>query len=224
METLAAIGGRQPLGEAAAHVHVLRLEVDTEVELFDGEGRRCRARLTGDDEAELLEELPRVRRTGPTLILGLAKPPATELSIRLATELGARALHFVFAKHSVPRSVGNKWLRFERIAREASRQSERTFVPRLMPPAPLRDVLARRSEHARGMYAWARGGALPERAHTDDWIAIGPEGGWSEEERQTFENASFEPISLGANVLRVPTAVAASLAVHGHLAARPDAK
>lgn len=43
-------------------------------------------------------------------------------------------------------------------------------------------------------------------------IAIGPEGGWITREVETFISRGFTPVSLGAPVLRVETAVAAALA------------
>jgi len=42
-------------------------------------------------------------------------------------------------------------------------------------------------------------------------LAIGPEGGWIEREIETFVARGFAPVSLGAPILRVETAVAAAL-------------
>jgi RsmE family RNA methyltransferase len=42
-------------------------------------------------------------------------------------------------------------------------------------------------------------------------LAIGPEGGWIEREVETFVARGFTPVSLGAPILRVETAVAAAL-------------
>jgi RsmE family RNA methyltransferase len=42
-------------------------------------------------------------------------------------------------------------------------------------------------------------------------LAIGPEGGWIQREVDTFVARTFHPVSLGAAILRVETAVAALL-------------
>ena len=42
-------------------------------------------------------------------------------------------------------------------------------------------------------------------------LAIGPEGGWIAREVETFVARGFTPVSLGAPILRVETAVAAAL-------------
>ena len=42
-------------------------------------------------------------------------------------------------------------------------------------------------------------------------LAIGPEGGWIERELETFVARGWAPVSLGAPILRVETAVAAAL-------------
>jgi 16S rRNA (uracil1498-N3)-methyltransferase len=54
-------------------------------------------------------------------------------------------------------------------------------------------------------------------------IAVGPEGGMEETERQLFGDAKFRAVSLGANVLRFETAAVAALAiVRARLAASPE--
>ncbi len=55
--------------------------------------------------------------------------------------------------------------------------------------------------------------APEDRASAELWMAIGPEGGFSESEFQALKRGGFKALSLGEGVLRVETAVAASLAV-----------
>jgi 16S rRNA (uracil1498-N3)-methyltransferase len=43
-------------------------------------------------------------------------------------------------------------------------------------------------------------------------LAIGPEGGWTEEEFVIAASGGFEEASLGANILRTETAVMAAIA------------
>jgi len=48
---------------------------------------------------------------------------------------------------------------------------------------------------------------------TDLVLAIGPEGGWTNDELQLFKQANWIPVSLGPNILRAETAAIAALAV-----------
>jgi 16S rRNA (uracil1498-N3)-methyltransferase len=50
-------------------------------------------------------------------------------------------------------------------------------------------------------------------------LAIGPEGGWTDEEIVAARSAGFAEASLGENILRTETAVLASLAVLRFVAA-----
>jgi RsmE family RNA methyltransferase len=53
---------------------------------------------------------------------------------------------------------------------------------------------------------------LPARGDTPVTLAIGPEGGFIEEEIGSLQRAGFTAVSIGARILRVETAVAALLA------------
>lgn len=54
---------------------------------------------------------------------------------------------------------------------------------------------------------------LQANANSRIAVAIGPEGGWMEEEVRAFENYGFIPSSLGTRILRTDTAVIAALAL-----------
>jgi 16S rRNA (uracil1498-N3)-methyltransferase len=56
---------------------------------------------------------------------------------------------------------------------------------------------------------------LPETRTVTDRVALllGPEGGWTEEERKSAQAAEWRSCSLGGTVLRAETAAAAGIAV-----------
>jgi 16S rRNA (uracil1498-N3)-methyltransferase len=56
---------------------------------------------------------------------------------------------------------------------------------------------------------------LPESRQASDTVAllVGPEGGWTAEERDAFRGAGWTPVSLGGLILRAETAALAALAV-----------
>ena len=55
------------------------------------------------------------------------------------------------------------------------------------------------------------GGHPRESTHAAT-LAIGPEGGWTDEEFEMAETGGFEEASMGSNILRTETAVMAALA------------
>jgi 16S rRNA (uracil1498-N3)-methyltransferase len=107
--------------------------------------------------------------------------------------------------------------RWRRIAQEASEQSRRLRPPSIDAPARLPDALADTAEHR--IWLDERPGApamlqaFPLGTGGTVSLAVGPEGGWSDAEREQFRAASWSGTSLGPSVLRSETAVCAALAV-----------
>jgi 16S rRNA (uracil1498-N3)-methyltransferase len=109
--------------------------------------------------------------------------------------------------------------RWERIALEASQQARRAQLPciepavRLVPAlqvnATVRLLLDENPD------ALPILDALPPERRATDTIALltGPEGGWTDEEREQATTAKWLPCSLGHTVLRAETAAIAALAV-----------
>lgn len=208
--------------ESAQHRKVLRLREGDAIELFDGRGGRAKAVLEGEDAVRVIEWLPR-RAALPRveLILCLPKLADLENSVRMATELGATAIHLAMSDHSVvklsDRKGAQKIERLRKIALEASRQSERDELPELYEPAPLHEVLAKIDPSLHRFIALERSNADPlEKATEGAALLIGPEGGFSEAEAEAALAAGWKSLSLGPTILRVSTAVAAAIA---HLAA-----
>jgi 16S rRNA (uracil1498-N3)-methyltransferase len=211
------------------HARVLRLQVGDEVVLFDGSGGEAEGRVSHVDEAQIRCSLAaRTRRAidRPAIVLCQCLPKGAKLDeiVRACTEIGAIGIHFAISARSVPKlddaRASKKIERLSRIAREASRQSGRSDVPDLAPPAPLAEVLARApGDAAKVVFAPGSGGALADAIGMDAraaWIAIGPEGGFAPEEVALARSRSFLPADLGPAVLRVETAapVAVALALH----------
>ena len=138
--------------------------------------------------------------------------------------------------------------RWRRIAREASEQSRRTTLPEIADPMKLKDVLlqvegdpnqssviptgAKRSGGTCCPPEGALNIVLAETEHTvilTDMLhahnapqslalAVGPEGGWTDDELQHFMNSCWLTASLGHTILRAETAAIAALAIARALA------
>jgi len=223
--------GRVPLRGQARHklVQVLRLEAGGEVEVFDGEGRACRAELERDGQGWFLRLGPArqqgERRRRVRLGLALSKGRKPELVVRMATEVGVSTLEPFLARRSVARPPAERWRqrrrRWQAIVREAARQSGRSRLPEV---GELRDFAGMLEQAGRSLALILQPGAehtLPELLAREPGreclLLLGPEGGFQDDEIEQARGAGFLEAGLPLPVLRAETAavVAAALACMG---------
>lgn len=219
---LPATGGVVVLGEGPSrHVRVLRLRAGDEVVLFDGSGNAASARIrairdevTCDASAPLPRE---ARRARVILMLAIPKGSKLEVCVRMAAELGVDEIALLQTERTVPRwdpqRAQSRLDRLARIAAEAAAQCERSDIPIIHEPRPCEAWLTRFPKKARGILFGARaeGAIRLEQAPEQVWCAVGPEGGFTDDEVASFAKAGFSVASLGRWILRVDTAVAAAL-------------
>jgi 16S rRNA (uracil1498-N3)-methyltransferase len=211
---------------------VLRLGEGAEIEVFDGEGGRYRARLGAPGRLRIEERMP-VQARGLDVVLAqaLAKGEKFDLVVQKATELGATRLLPLESDRAVVRldeargqSRAERW---RRIAEEAARQCGRADVPRIDAPSGWKSVfsLLEDDPDRRGLLLdpeerELRLGAAA-RGAPKLLLLVGPEGGFSPEERDRAGAEGILPVALGPLVLRTETAGLAALAivlhVHGEL-------
>jgi 16S rRNA (uracil1498-N3)-methyltransferase len=92
-------------------------------------------------------------------------------------------------------------------------------LPEVSEPVQLADALTIDSNHRYALdenpTAPPLAGALPPQRNSGDSVAllVGPEGGWTDEERGEFTAAGWRAVSLGPLILRAETAAIAALAV-----------
>jgi 16S rRNA (uracil1498-N3)-methyltransferase len=212
-------------GDRARHLGVvLRAQAGQLYELSDGE-RVCLGRIekVARDMVEfaLLEELPANEPTfHVTLLLSVLKFDAFEWAIEKATELGVTEIVPLAAARSEKALIAAAEKRSERwrkIVLEAAQQSRRVRLPVLQPVARPEAAFAARGDQL-GIFLSERADAPPLRialrsqAASEAVLAVGPEGGWTDEERDAALKAGFHEASLGKLILRAETAVVAALA------------
>ncbi|MCI0354364.1 MAG: 16S rRNA (uracil(1498)-N(3))-methyltransferase [Acidobacteria bacterium] len=219
-------GNRAALtGQNAAHLaRVLRARAGQEFDVATGERvRRGRIVNVWENrvEFELGEDL--VQPAGPdlTLLLAIYKFDRMEWALEKAVELGARRIVPVIARRTSPHlssSSAKRVERWRRIAREASQQARRASVPDIPPPLPLKEAMASdvgtrivlaEGEQQRSL----RDVMAATRGQSSLALAVGPEGGWTEDELRRFAGAGWIAASLGSNILRAETAAIAALAI-----------
>lgn len=215
-------GGLVVLGEGPSrHVRVLRLRPGDEVMLFDGSGNAAHAHIKTLNQGVTCEAGERfAARSGPArVVLMLAIPKGVKLEecVRMATELGVDEIALMRSQRTVPRWDPERTRaridRLTRIAAEAAAQCERSDIPIVHDPMRCEEWLRRFPAEAKGVLfgARAKGAMEIDQAPGEVWCAVGPEGGFTDEEVAMFEDAGFAIASLGERILRVDTAVAAAL-------------
>jgi 16S rRNA (uracil1498-N3)-methyltransferase len=218
-------GARAALtGDHADHlIHVLRARVGEEFDIATGESVR-RGRITslteGRVEFDLAEIISTPATAEITLILAIYKFDRMEWAIEKCTELGvARIVPLISHRtdsHLAAASV-KRVDRWQRIARQAAEQSRRATPPEITAPTKFLDAL-HISHPLRIVLAEAENqtllrDVLPSDLSNRIALAIGPEGGWTEDELQAFRQAGWISASLGNTILRAETAAIAALAI-----------
>jgi 16S rRNA (uracil1498-N3)-methyltransferase len=209
--------GVLPLEEGRHLVEVLRAGVGDRFTVFD-ESREALAEVVDlgpPVRYRILEERRPEREVGVEVVLYVALLKGDKLSevVRAATELGATRIQPLITRHSVPKEMGEgKLRRLKVIAKEAAKQSGRLRVPEVLPPIPLKAV----PEVEQGLVAHVGARALVREVldlNRNLSLAVGPEGGFAEEEVALLEERGFAPVSLGRRILRAETAATALLAI-----------
>ena len=115
-------------------------------------------------------------------------------------------------------AAGKRVERWRRIALEASEQSRRARPPEIAAPSRLKDLLTLESDcklllNEKRSACPSAGELLgPGCARNSLALAVGPEGGWTEDEIKLLEGAGWRSVSLGETILRTETAAIAGVA------------
>jgi 16S rRNA (uracil1498-N3)-methyltransferase len=209
-------GRARILGEKAEHLRrVLRVEVGQQYEISDHEslylGRVC-AVPKGSVEFELTEVLP-ARRQGAqiTVFAALVKFDRFEWMLEKCSELGVAAVVPIMAARSeagLDKAAAKRHPRWVRICEESGQQCRRV---RPMELTPCTDFAAAIITAVGRRLFLDEAGGLPLlsdiRQATEPYvICAGPEGGWTEQEREQTLAAGWQATTLGENILRAETA------------------
>jgi 16S rRNA (uracil1498-N3)-methyltransferase len=216
-------------GPEAHHLRtVSRLRPGDAVCLFNGDGHEYPARVVSLDrqgvELEVLRvESPR-REHGFRLEVAapLPKGDRAQFLLEKLTELGVT--HFVPLRtaRSVVHPRETKLDRLERHVIEASKQCGRNVLLQVGPLTPWAAYCRRPDLPARKLLGHLGGPALGSTAPVDTAIAVGPEGGFTEEEIAEAQEANWALVGLGPRILRVETAAVVLAALVGERAALPE--
>jgi 16S rRNA (uracil1498-N3)-methyltransferase len=155
------------------------------------------------------------------LVPALIKFDRFEWIVEKATELGVAEIQPFEAtrtERGLMQAAQKRRQRWEKIALESSQQARRARLPIVSEAKAFRDAVAINAGVKLMLDEESDlpiGKCLPETRAVTDRIALllGPEGGWTEEERSAAQGAGWRACSLGQTVLRAETAAVAGLAV-----------
>jgi len=198
-------------------VRVVRVRAGEEVELFDRAGQAARGTVVSLDPQSAVIEAgePLPSRESPLavdLAMAIIQLEKFELVLQKATELGVRSIVPLETDRIELRRerYSGKPERWNKIVFEAVKQSGRTAIPRLEPPTPFAEAMARPGAKVVFDADEQPGTLEPPAAVT---LFVGPEGGWSEEELRIAREAGCVFQRLGPRRLRAETAAIAAVTV-----------
>jgi 16S rRNA (uracil1498-N3)-methyltransferase len=213
-------------GPEAHHLlHVMRATVGQHVTLFDNSGAefpavieklgRSSADLRVTERVETDRELPFAFTMG----VALPKGDRQKWLVEKLTELGVTTLVPLETARGVAQPTVSALERLERAVIEAAKQCGRNRLMRIAEPQSWSNWLPntaiagdsqspvpiRLIAHPGGMHL----SSLEITADRPTAIAIGPEGGLTDEEVVVAESAGWQTVDLGLRILRVETAAIA---------------
>jgi len=210
--------------EVSGHIHrVLRLKVDNEIQLFNGDGSNYQASIistgktvsvniqssiSGKNESTLAIHLGQAISRGEKMDFTLQK--AVELGVQTITPLISERVQFRFDEKRIKRKMSH----WQKIIESACEQSGRTQIPQLNQPLELQKWLTLNDQPGLLFEPNATARLVEIEPTSAVRLLVGPEGGLSDNEIQTaLENTSFKAISLGPRILRTETAALAAISI-----------
>ncbi len=213
-------------GTHADHlIRVLRARVGQEFDIVaEGVVRRGQVSAIGEERvAFTLGEAvsSEAASVDLTLLLAVFKFDRMEWAIEKVTELGVARIIPVIARRTDAHLASASMKRAERWRRivvQAAEQSRRTRPPELTDPMKLRDAAALPAALRVVLSEAEQETSLKDvvaanQNASEVLLAIGPEGGWTEDELELLHKAGWISVSLGPTILRAETAAIAAVAI-----------
>jgi 16S rRNA (uracil1498-N3)-methyltransferase len=215
-------------GPQAEHlVRVLRVEVGDIYEISDNE-RRYLAKIGTARKSTVTFEVLEPLEPGPDvasvhLYPAIFKFDRLEWMIEKATELGVTSIHpfeSTRTERGLMQAAAKRLSRWQRVVLEASQQSRRLKRPEINPAVKFQaaiegeatlKLMLDEADAAPGLLSVVTD-SYPTKTPSDHIaVIVGPEGGWTDEERERIIAAGWKQCSLGSTILRAETAAIAGL-------------
>jgi len=194
---------------------VLRKREGDWLRIFNGHNGEWRAEISSISKKTadvIIRDQLREPKACPDIILCFApvRKHRTTFIMEKATELGVGTLQPVLTARTQFPKLNIEKARLQVI--EAAEQTERLDIPKINAPQKLETLLEGWGVERPIIFADEAGDALPAMQALKSFpepsaILIGPEGGFTPQERDVLREQSFvTPVSLGPRILRADTA------------------
>ncbi len=212
-------------------ITVLRKKTGDQIRFLDGKGGIYTGRVVSIDKAEpsFKTEIETHRHYPPnspsiTLALALPKGKKFVFIIQKAVELGIKKIIPLESRYSIKqlpatKDKERKLSQWQKTALEAIKQSGNAYLPDITYPVPLTSwQLPTEKDVAKLLFHGQAAAGISTQAvdlanAREIIMVIGPEGGFSPEEIEFLNGQGCQPINLGSTILRLETAVIASIAI-----------
>ena len=215
-------GGKALFSSSEEHhlLDVMRAQIGDLFEVAD-EGDVYLAKVVGLNplDTEIVRPIEENNELSSSLYLAFAllKGGHDELVLLKGTELGVKGFYPFVSERTIIRlgekEKAKRLERFQKIVEEGSKQSKRTIVPFVSPIESFAAVLKEKADVRVIAYENEKEKIGDLRSSFDlvgekgTLLAlVGPEGGFSEKEVKTANEAGFKSVGLGKRILRAETA------------------
>lgn len=189
-------------------VHYLRHVMRTSDCLVFNDGNEYDATLSDDGKYVNVNEITMHKDPSNDLIFYFVPIKKTDEMLNMVTQMGVAELRPVITVRTVAHHIN--WERMQKIIIEASEQSGRNSVPKLLAPIKFQDLdftdLVVADERA------GHGKEILNKIESVKKIFVGPEGGFSPQEFEVMDKAGVRGLSLGKTILRAEVAAVVALA------------
>jgi 16S rRNA (uracil1498-N3)-methyltransferase len=220
-----------PHDEAEHLTRVLRLGVGDTVAVFDGRGREFIARVTRagrrDAQVQLMSRIEPALEASVslTLVQAVLKGDKMDDVVRDAVMLGVAAVQPIVTNRTEA-SVATltrtaRVDRWRRVALASVKQSRRATLPEIRTPLSLESYLQDPPATVRLMLVEPTVGSdgesvaamQSEPCPADAALLVGPEGGWTDQERMAARALGVRLVTIGRRTLRADAVPVAAISV-----------
>lgn len=210
-------------GDEAHHgVNVLRLKTSEEVKISDGAGNWAIGKVSQLSKKSFTVEISTrgfdpVSKQRVVVVQAILKNDANKEAVDFLTQVGVDEIIPWQSQHSIGKTDDKSLSKLQSTARESSRQSRRTRIPLVTNIFSTEQLILKIKELENVLVlheaAENRLSRIEINQEADVILIVGPEGGLSEIEVNTFTAAGAKVVRLGESVLRAANAGAAATSV-----------
>ena len=216
-------------GDTAHHLtRVLRLKIGDRLCVFDQSGYEWDAEIVAKKRQSVEVVLLNCHQPDVesplqiTLLQSISKSSRMDLVMQKATELGVHRIVPMLSKNTVVRlnakNTPRKMSHWKKITIGASEQSGRVRLPEILEPQELNQDLLSQYKQGIGFFLDTTGtDNFSAGIATNITVAIGPEGGFSNDEKIMAEKSGYKIVKTGPRLLRTETAPIMALSILQYL-------